>query len=510
MNETALSHDKVYVINAQVQGISHASAQASYIDGTPATVSFKDGSASTGSLLISDLSGLTTAYATDTLTVSGASPSLKGASVAFSGVVLREGVDWSVGATTHLSAVKLTAAINAKVLWASAVENTSVITITARGVGSYYNSMTLSSKNAGIAAGSALFTGGQDNAIAYVNGTALRVGPDWHVGATSATAATNLAAAIVANSDLNALLTVTANSPSAGYVALSAKTTGAATNYTLGTSLASALTVSGAKMTGGAASAYSTGSPLIHAVAHGLTTGMKVLYGQGIATLAPLIDQTTYFAIRIDDDNVELASTSANAIAGTAIILTGTPSASATYTLAPPAIAGNTSLLWQVSNDGITYTDMAGQSTTTISTYGSASTTWDLGLISNTYFQLKVTAPTSGGVKLKVIVAGSPLEAFVPTAGGIMTGQLTMTNAPIVQTGALGTITSAGAIQGASLKTTGAFFPLVLTKAQILDKTPSAVGETYFCSDCTAISCSATDTTKGHFAIPSNRLSVCN
>ena len=56
---------------------------------------------------------------------------------------------------------------------------------------------------------------------------------------------------------------------------------------------------------------------------HGFTTGDPVIYdSEGNLAITGLTDGTTYFAIRVDDDNFKLA-TSTNAGNGTAITITG-------------------------------------------------------------------------------------------------------------------------------------------------------------------------------------------
>lgn len=52
---------------------------------------------------------------------------------------------------------------------------------------------------------------------------------------------------------------------------------------------------------------------------HGYTTGDAVVFEQGSASMTGLTDGTTYYVIRIDDDTIELATSSANATAGTNI-----------------------------------------------------------------------------------------------------------------------------------------------------------------------------------------------
>ena len=57
---------------------------------------------------------------------------------------------------------------------------------------------------------------------------------------------------------------------------------------------------------------------------HGFSTGDPVVYdAEGNLAIAGLTDGTTYFAIRVDDNNFQLATTAVNAAAGTEITITG-------------------------------------------------------------------------------------------------------------------------------------------------------------------------------------------
>ena len=68
---------------------------------------------------------------------------------------------------------------------------------------------------------------------------------------------------------------------------------------------------------------------------HGFVTGDAVAYANGGgADLGGLTGGTTYYVIRSDDDTIQLASSEANAFAGTAITLTGTGNAAQTLTKA--------------------------------------------------------------------------------------------------------------------------------------------------------------------------------
>jgi hypothetical protein len=68
-----------------------------------------------------------------------------------------------------------------------------------------------------------------------------------------------------------------------------------------------------------------TASDSIEIASHNIRTGTSLTYQDGGGTaLAGLSDNTEYFAIRVDEDNIKLASSLSNAQAGTAITLTGT------------------------------------------------------------------------------------------------------------------------------------------------------------------------------------------
>lgn len=56
--------------------------------------------------------------------------------------------------------------------------------------------------------------------------------------------------------------------------------------------------------------------------AHGLTTGQPIYFGTDDTMPAPLVAGTTYYAIYVDANTIEVAATNANAVAGTQIDLT--------------------------------------------------------------------------------------------------------------------------------------------------------------------------------------------
>ena len=68
-----------------------------------------------------------------------------------------------------------------------------------------------------------------------------------------------------------------------------------------------------------------TGTDSIEITGHNMRTGTEVKYQDGGGTaLAGLADNTSYFVIRVDENNIKLGSSLSNAQAGTEITLTGT------------------------------------------------------------------------------------------------------------------------------------------------------------------------------------------
>ncbi len=90
-----------------------------------------------------------------------------------------------------------------------------------------------------------------------------------------------------------------------------------------------------------ATSSVNTSTEVITISRHGMVTGDLVLYDNGGGTtLAGLSDDTLYYAIKVSDDTIKLATSTANATAGTAINLTGTGNNAQTITHGPSVLNG--------------------------------------------------------------------------------------------------------------------------------------------------------------------------
>ena len=103
-----------------------------------------------------------------------------------------------------------------------------------------------------------------------------------------------------------------------------------------------------------------TGTDSIEITGHNMRTGTEVKYQDGGGTaLAGLADNTSYFVIRVDEDNIKLGSSLSNASAGTAITLTGTGNNAQTLegiqAVASATVSGGEVTGITVSNGGSDY-----------------------------------------------------------------------------------------------------------------------------------------------------------
>jgi hypothetical protein len=98
---------------------------------------------------------------------------------------------------------------------------------------------------------------------------------------------------------------------------------------------------------------------------HGFVTGMKVQATTAGTLAVPLVALTDYYIIKVDSDYFSVATSLANALAGTALSITGVGVTSTTFT----AVALSASFTFQKSNDGVNWIDI--QTATTITVDGS-------------------------------------------------------------------------------------------------------------------------------------------
>lgn len=404
VNETALAHNNAYVVNLNTNGIGTLSAQAYYSPATVANAQFRDGSQSTGTLTIASFVALSSAQATNHITVTSTS-GLSGAAIVLPGYVFSNGIDWAVGNTATNTAVSIGAAL-ATVPYLAVHVSGNVVYATAP-AGSYYNSIGLISNNAGLVVATPMFAGGQDNAVVQINGVPLRQGNQWTAATSNAATATSLANAI---NSASALSHIKAQAVSSA-VNLTSVLNGAVYNYRLQSSSPSALSTSGAFMINGTDPNLVLGSPVFTSTAtNGLTTALAVLY-TGSPAIGGLSSGSTYYAVPTTGNSFMLAKYSTSAVAGNVdlVVVTSTHTGltSNAYTLAPLATTGNSSFKWQVSNDNINWNDLAVSSVTVQPNDAPNTTLWSFGFIGTQYLRLAAVAPATGGLQLKVLLIGT-------------------------------------------------------------------------------------------------------
>ena len=122
-----------------------------------------------------------------------------------------------------------------------------------------------------------------------------------------------------------------------------------------------------AALTGGTASGLSLTNGNITISSHGYVTGTKVTSAKGGATAPDLLPDGTYYVIMVDTNTIRLASSYANAVAGTAIVPTTYGTASVNNTLTPAALVSSFKL--QSSVNGTVWHDVTG-ATQDLSTTG--------------------------------------------------------------------------------------------------------------------------------------------
>ena len=150
-----------------------------------------------------------------------------------------------------------------------------------------------------------------------------------------------------------------------------------------------------------------------------------MLFSTGNIAIGGLTNQTTYYIIVVDQNDISLATSTATAASGTAIVLTSsnTKTSKDTYTLAPLAYSSGTAAgIWQVSDDGVnwntlftTIQNVIISSQTFAPIYPSTSAVVDFGPIDYGWIRYNVTGPTQGGIPLKVQLNRERLVTFYPS-----------------------------------------------------------------------------------------------
>lgn len=385
------------------------SAQAIYSDGTPSTHSVTSGQRSSATITVgTNPSGLIGAQASITINIKSTT-SISGKTVTLNGTVFTAGTDFTIGATTSTTATNLGARIDAHPDWVATVSGATVTVkyVSYGSAGNGLPAVTSSATNFGLSA--ATFSGGVNQTSFYLNGYEFKEGTNWKGDSSSQTIAINISTNVNADSRVNTQ--VSAATTSLGIVTITALASGYS-NYSLSASTTGLVTSVG--FPGGLASDVDIANDIITKTNHGFTTGLQVLAVTIAGTIPTgLTTGTTYFAIKLNENQYALATTSTTAAAGTKIDITGITNNSTTdmRPLALVTQAGN-GFYWEASNDNSNWVSLQGVTVNGVSvssvTYSAAgSTIWDFGTMNYRYIRPNFIAPAKGAIRLLIRIFGT-------------------------------------------------------------------------------------------------------
>jgi hypothetical protein len=347
----------------------------------------------------------------------GQNDAFQNQSITINGSVYPRGNYWNFPNTGPLTSTGTAASIASLINSISGMQASaagSVVFATATVYGTAANAYTIvSSTPTAMTVANPTFTGGVNNAVITINGTALTQGAQWSAGANTTATAASIAAAINASASLSSIVVAT---NTANIVNTTSTAVGTLSNYTTTSSTPAAIAALHATYVGGQNSSFAINSPTIFIASHGYVTGIPVLLSTGgAAAPSPLANQTTYYVIAVDANDIQLATTSARAQSGLYVTITSSSTTGPhTYTLTPSTITGTAGLQWQVSNDCVNYTNytttllgVAVSSLTFATPYTASATTWDLGPVNYECIRAALTGPSTGGWALQLKLNGS-------------------------------------------------------------------------------------------------------
>jgi hypothetical protein len=419
VNETGIAYSKDYDIDLNALDVNSLSVQVVYSSVTTPAVSFYDGVKSTGTITVSS------------------NTALSGKRLLIGPYALTEGIQWTMTDTSTGTAKSIADAINAmtglkSAIVASWTAGSSVVYTTATACGTAYNysliCTTPSYYNGRKSTGTVTIA---DNTA--LTGRVLRIGTytltegvEWTKTSTSSGTAKSIADAINAKTTLKSEISASW-ATDATVVNLTALGWGPVYNYTMTSSTPAALVVVGmtggisptivnstttatalvvAGMTGGVNPTMDYSANTISASNHALTTALPALYTVVSGTSPTnLVPNTTYYAIPVDMNTFKLASTSAGAIAGTAIdIVVANGPGNSTLRVTPVPLSGNATFYFMYSNDGTNFVQhpTASSGTVTAATTANSTFLFDFGSINWRYLRIRYLKPVWGAVRLAV------------------------------------------------------------------------------------------------------------
>lgn len=383
------------------------SAQAVYGDGTSSTGSIASGSRASATITIgNNPSALVSSQAFITINLKSTA-TISGKTITLNGIVYTEGTDFTgAGVSTATAAANLNARLNGYPnYWVSTVVGTTVtVRFATYGIsGNGLTAVTSSAANFGLSA--ATFSGGVNRYSIFINGTELKDGVNFVGSSSSATLSHNIVVAINANTTLNTQVVASSSSATPGIVTVKALLPGYS-NYSISSSTTGYLTSGG--FPGGLASDVDLTNDLINKTSHGLNTGERLLLVTTVGTIpGGLTTGTTYFAIKLNENQYALGTTSTTAVAGTKIDLTSVTDNSTTD-VRPLAlsVAANNGFFWDVSNDGTNFTPLSTVTYSSVTYSAAGNSVWDFGTMQYKYLRANFTGPTSGAISLGLKLFG--------------------------------------------------------------------------------------------------------
>lgn len=116
---------------------------------------------------------------------------------------------------------------------------------------------------------------------------------------------------------------------------------------------------------------------------------------------------TTYFAIPVTDTLFKLSNTSTGAVAGVALDITATSTATVAKFNPMSISMGAAGMTWEASNDGTNYTSIGSSCTmTTVGAGGTSNQIRDFGTFAYRYLRLTFNGVTSGTMRLRAVLNG--------------------------------------------------------------------------------------------------------
>lgn len=333
-------------------------------------------------------------------------------------IVFSQGTQWFQNTYSSNTAISVVNAINAYGNFLTASTTTAtIVTIQAVKKSLTGNQFALTSSTPALTVGSGNFIGGQNAASFTLQGITKTAGIDWAVGTSSVTASTAIVSAINSDPYLSTIVIATTSITCPGCGIVYATSTVLGVNaWNLISSSTSTLLVGG--FSGGGASAVTTANSSLVLPSHGFATGTQVYLATTTATSTPpglLFIGTTYYAVVLDANDIQLSSSLANATAIPAVVVvisTQTVNGGGAFKLMPLGLTQPMLLTWNASDDNsnfnpLTLPNNVTPATITVSTSAAASSSyWDFGQINARYLQLKVQGPTSGAFNLTVTPYG--------------------------------------------------------------------------------------------------------